>query len=317
MGIDIGRLGSMGIGLEDPAGTAQAAAVYLPYIENTIAGKHEPIENIAAKTSRIMDTDSTLGRRWGEGDIQINCDVVNSGYLWKVALGNELLVTGSPDNHTFYPSISGNTPKTVTLIHSRGSTDVQQYTLAAIDELTFEVTDGLMTLNASFMSRFPTTIASQTVTTTSGTVMSFANYYMQFGSTLTNALVQSQTAINEFSLTIANNLELIHRSGDNDVSTIRNKGIRVSGSYTVYFDSVTDRDAYYALNKRAMILTASGNNNESLRIRIPQFRINEADISTGLDDLYALTADFTVEDEIDSGVRLCDVRIQNSKSTVY
>ena len=66
-----------------------------------------------------------------------------------------------------------------------------------------------------------------------------------------------------------------------------------------------------------MVVTFSGNANESLRFRIPQFRLNEAAIDTGLDNFYALTADFTAEDEVDSGARLIDVRLQNNKASVY
>jgi len=243
--------------------------------------------------------------------------VVNSGYLWKVAMGNEQYVSGTPDYHTFYATISGNAPKTATLIHSRGSTDVEQFTYSAIDELTFEVSDSLATLTASFMSRFPTTATAQTVSTTSGSILAFRDYFIQFGANLTAAGTAVATPLSAFTLTIANNLEMIHRSGSNDVSAIRTKGMRVSGSYTLFFDSVTERNKYYLLEKRAMIMTASGYSNESLRLRVPEFRVNEADISTGLDDFYTITANFVVEDDIDSGVRFLDIRLANEKESVY
>src|SRR3990172_6549421 len=154
--IDIARLGGLGLAIETSAGTANTtASVYLPYSENSLRGHHEPIENISSRTSRIIDSDSVLGKRWAEGDVEILADVVNTGYLWKLALGNELLVTGTPNNHTFYPTVSGNTPLTATLINSRGSTDVEQYSFAAIDELNFEVSDGLATLNASWQAQHP------------------------------------------------------------------------------------------------------------------------------------------------------------------
>ena len=316
--IQISRLGSLGLAIETSAGTANTtASVYLPYSENSLRGHHEPIENISARTSRIMDSDSVLGRRWTEGDTEILSDIVNAGYLWKLALGNELYVSGTPSNHTFYPTFSGNTPLTATLINSRGSTDVEQYNYASIDELNFEVSDGLATLNASWQAQYPTAGAAQTATTTSGTVLAFKDYFINFGATLTAAGTNPTTPVSEFSLTIANNLEVIHRSGSSDVSVIRSKGLQVTGSYKLFFDSVTDRDAYYALNKRSMIVTFSGNANESLRFRIPKFRINEADIDTGLDDFYALTADFTAEDAVDLGDRLISVRLQNNKTSVY
>src|SRR3990167_1065684 len=145
--ISVGRLGSHGISIEASAGSANTtASAYLPYSDISLRGHHEPIENISARTNRIMDADSVIGKRWTEGDVEILADIVNSGYLWKLALGGELLVTGTPNNHTFYlyTTVSGNTPLTATLIQTRANTtDIEQYTYAAIDELTFEVSDGL------------------------------------------------------------------------------------------------------------------------------------------------------------------------------
>lgn len=317
--IDIGRTGSIGLAIEVSPGSANAtAAVYIPYSDApSLRGHHTPIENIPSNASRVMDKSSVIGKRWAEGDVAILADIVNSGYLWKLALGNELYTAGTPNNHTFYTTVSGNTPLTATLIYSRGTTDVEQYTFCAVDELNFEIAEGLGKMTAAFKGQFPVAGAAQTATTTSGTVIAFKDYFVNFGTTLTTAGTNPVTPINDFKLTIANNLEVIHRSGSSDVSTIRNKGLKVTGSYTVFFDSITDRDAYYALQKRSLILTASGINNESLRIRIPQFRINEADVKTGLDDFYAITANFVAEDVVDSGARLVDVRLQNTKASVY
>jgi len=316
MSITIGRLGYMGLGIETNPGEAVSADVFLPFTEASMRGHHEPLEVISSKTSRLMDTDSVVGKKWSEGDVAVDADVANSGYLWKLALGNEVLTTGTPNYHEFYITASGNTPKTATLIFGR-DTDVEQYVNAAVDELSLEVSDGIATMSCSFQAKFPTTGAAQTVTTTSGTVFSFKDMSVKFGATLSAASQASATPINEISLNIANNLEVIHRSGDSDVSTIRTKGARVSGSYTVFFDSETDKNAYYNLSKRAMEITFVGNANEELRIRIPEFRLSEDEISTGIDDFFVSSASFIAEDKVDSGVRLMDARLSNDKGTVY
>lgn len=312
----IGRLGYVGFALESSPGSVQAPAVYLPYTDISLRGHHEPLEIIAAKTSRLIDKDSVKGKQWGEGDIAIDLDVVNSGYLWKLALGNEQLDTGTPNSHTFYTTVSGNTPKTATLRFGR-ETDHEQYLYAAANELTMEVSDGLALLTTSLQSKFPTTIAAQTPTTTSGTIFSFRNLEVRFGSSLSAAAGAGATALSNLSLTLANNLETIHMSGSGDVTAIRTKGFKASGSYTLFFDSETDKNAYYALNKRAMEIKFTGNVNEELRIRIPRFRLSEGEITTGLDDFFVITAEFVAEDLVDSGCRLLDVRLQNTKDSVY
>ena len=316
MAITIGRLGYLGLGIESSPGTPVSASVYLPYTEVSMRNHHEPIEEIAAKTSRHMDRDSVQGKKWSEGDVKINMDVVNAGYLWKMALGSELLATGTPNNHTFYTTVSSNTPTTATLLWGR-DTDNEQYAFCALDELTLEVSDGLVEFTASMMGKFGTAIAAQSPTTTSGTVFSFKDMAVRFGADLTAAAIASATPVNDYQLTIANNVEVIHRSGSNDVSTIRNKGVRVNGEYTVFFEATTDRDAYYALNKRAMEVTFTGNANEATRIRIPRFRLDEGEISTGLDEFFVIKCSYVAEDVVDSGARLIDVRVQNSKSSTY
>ncbi len=320
LNINIARTGSLGIAIETAPGVVNStAAMYLPYTDNTLRGHHTPIENISARTSRIIDADSVIGKKWSQGDVKILADTKNSGYLFKLALGNELYQAGTPSVHIFYPTVSGNTPLTATLINSRGATDIEQYSYATLDNLDLEVTEGLMTVNASFMSQYPTTGSAQTVTTTSGTVFAFKDYFVQFGNDLTTAAASAAVPVSGFKMKIANNVEVIYRSGSPTISAIRSKGMKITGDYKLFFDGTTERDAYYNNTKRAMILTASGNSpNESLTIRVAKFGIREANIATGIDEFYALTADWTAEDDVDTqGTRFVSVVLNNDKTSVY
>ncbi len=314
----IGRLGYLGVGIETSGGSAATASVYLPYTEITMRGHHTPLDVTSSKTSRNIDTGSVLGKKWAEGDVGIDLDVVNSGYLFKLALGNEQLATGTPNVHTFYTTVSGNTPKTATLIFGR-DTDVEQYTFCSPDQMTMQVTEGIATLKTTFKGKFPVPGVAQTVTTTSGTVLSFKDMNVKFGADLTTAAAASATPVNEFSLVLANNVEEIWQSGSADVTTVRNKGLSVKGTYTVYFDSETDKNAYYALNKRALQVSFSGNANETLTFRVPRFRLSETDISTGIDTFFMVKASWQAEDIVDSGTatRLMDIVLSNDKATVY
>lgn len=318
MAISIGRLGSLGLGIENTPGSAASASVYLPYTDISLRGHHEPMEVTSSKASRLMDTSSVVGKKWSEGDVTINLDVINSGYLFKLALGNELYEAGTPSNHTFYTSVSGNTPKTATLIYTRADTDIEQYTYSTVNELSVEVPAGeLATVKASFMGSFPTVPASQTPTTTSGTVITFTSANGYFGSSLTTAEGAAATPLNSWTMNLANNAELIYQTGSANITAVRTKGFRASGTYVLYFNATTDRDAHYALNKRSMEIQMTGNANEQFRVRIPQFRLQENEISTGLDDFYVVTADWVAEDVVDSGARVIDVRLQNNKTALY
>jgi hypothetical protein len=88
----------------------------------------------------------------------------------------------------------------------------------------------------------------------------------------------------------------------------------------LFFDSETDKNAYYALNKRAMEVKFVGmSSTEDLTIRIPQFRLSEGEITTGLDDFFVINADFVAEDEVDSttATRFIDVKLRNTKAAAY
>lgn len=318
----IGRLGSLGIGLESVPGTPVAATDFINYTDISMRGYHEPIEVIGSTSSRYIDRTSVVGKKWSEGDISMDVDTTMTGYFLKMALGNEILTAGSPNIHDFYVTASGNTPKTATMYFDRKA-DVQRYSYVAMNELSLEVSDGLATMTGSFMGDFPDTTTEQTVTVTSGTVMAFPNFEMRLGSSLTTAAAANNTPVNEFSLTITNNVEVLHQTGSETPVALRTKGIQVTGSYTLFFDNENEKNAYYNLNKRAMEIKLTGNLNEEIRFRIPTFRLNEAEISTGIDDFFVVSTEFTAEDivggggSLDSGVRLIDARITNSKNSVY
>lgn len=324
MAIDIGRLVQVGFALEDTALTPEASPdVYLePSDGVSIQAKHEPIPVEHATGSRLMDVSSVKGKQWSEGDLPTNLDAVKSGYLFKLALGNEVLATGTPNVHTFYTTVSGNAAKTATLWVKRSSADEERFSVAC-DNLTLDVTDGLGTLTASMMGAFPSTSATASYTTTSGTVFAFPNYAVKFGNTLTAASSAGATPLTSFQLTIANNLELIHRSqstagtGSHNVQAIRTKEFKVSGSYTLFFENEAHYQEYKNHNKQAMIASFYGNTNEQLDIKIPRIRLEDATIDTGLSDFFAVTGNFVAEDVVDSGVRMINVIASNGKSTVY
>jgi len=318
MAIAIGRTGYLGVGIETTPGQAVSPAIYLQYTDISMRGHHEPIEITSSKASRLMDKDSVVGKKWSEGDVAIDADVISAGYFCKMALGNELYEAGTPSTHTFYVAASGNTPRTATFVYGR-DTDVEQYTNVAMNELKLEVSDALVKLTGSFQGQYPTDGVTQTVTTTSGTHISFKDMSVQFGNDLTTALQSAATPVSDFKLSIANNLETIYRSGSNTVSTIQTKGLRVTGSYKIFFENLTDRNAYYNLTKRAMYVTMSGNNNESMKIRIPRFRLSEGEIATGLDDYFVVNCSFVAEDFVDggTGTRLVDIVMENDKASLY
>ena len=312
----IGRLGSIGIGIEATPGTPVAASVYVPYIDSTVRERHTPLPIVSAMTDRIADENSVNGKHWGEGDFGLVADIVNSGYLWKMALGQELYTAGTPSTHQFFTTVSGNTPTTATIIYSR-SADVIQLANSACEKLTFSFKDGLVDMKMTVKSQQPTIVGSQTATTTSGTFLAFKDATFKLGPTLGS--LGAATPINEFALEINNNLDLVYQTGNQSPTLVLMKQVTIKGSFSKLFDDVTERNAFTALTKRALELNLVGNANESLRIRIPQFRNEDSDVTTALDNFYMVKTHFVAEDLTDSStaIRYIEVRLQNNKTSVY
>lgn len=323
----IGRLGSLGLAIEATPGTAEASPdIFVPFTENSLRGHHEPLMDISSRTSRIKDHSSVKGKQWGEGSVQMYLDSINAGYLFKMALGTEdrTQKQASPPvhDHLLTPTVSGNAVTAATLWDNKG-VDTERYSYAAIDTCEVEVTnDGIATINAGLMAQFPTQGATApTQTTTSGYVYTWKDMTAQFGSTLAVAEAASATKLTNFKLNITNNLELNYKSGSQSPDTITYGELEVTGSYTLFFENVTDRDNYYNLSKQSAIITLAGAGlgggyTEELQFRMKKLMIEDIDMETGLAELFAITANFRLEWDQDQAGFL-DVVVRNAKATNY
>jgi hypothetical protein len=323
MALKIGRIGYLGLGVESSPGTAVPSTTTIPFINNTIHGKHTPLQDISARASRAKDYGSVIGKQWSEGEVDVNVDTLNIGFLLKCALGNETVNTISAPNsvydHLFYTTVSGNTPTTATLYNYQG-VDVQQYASMAVDKFDLEIKDGLATAKVGWKGFFPTS-GAHTLATVSGTLLNYSGYTMKLGSTLTLAGAASASAVTDFILQIKNNVDVIYESGQSRTSRVFMKQFEVGGSFTRFFESPTDRDNYYNLNKQSLILTASGiglpgGSVESLTINLAKLAYTDVSITTGLDTFYAVKTTFTGEVDVVQGKQM-DIVLRNFRSSAY
>ena len=320
MSLKIGRQGLLGLGIESTPGTPVSQTTVVPFITNTLGGKHTAQADIAARGSRAADFTSVVGKQWGEGEVDVNVDLTNIGFFLKLAFGNEIVsnpATGVYD-HLFYTTISGNTPTTATLFNYQGL-DTQKFASMAIDKMDLDIKDAFMTAKVGFKGFFPTS-DNFTQTTVSGTLVNFDNYTIKLGSTLVAALAAAAKPITEFMLTINNNAEVIFESGKNTASRVAWKNLKITGSFTQFFETVKERDDYYNLNKSSLILTASGNNiagyQEAMTINLAKLLYTDAAISTGLENFYAVKTTFTAEvDPVQA--KQIDAVLRNQRVSAY
>lgn len=329
MALEIGRQGYLGFALEGTAGTPESTpSVFLPFTENSLMEKHEPLMDISSRASRVKDRDSVVGKKWAEGNVATYIDATNIGYLLKLALGNETktVVGGTPEvnDHQFYPTTSGNTPKSATMWNYRGDTpSVKQYAFSCADTLELEVTnEEIATVTSSIISDFPTKVTAPTLTTTSGTLMTWKDMSVKFGTDVNNALLQTATKLTNLKIEVANNVEAQYRSGNNEPDTFTVGELEVTGEYTLFFEDDTELDAYRDMTKRAMVIDLTGANigggyTERVRFNIARMVIEDHDEATDLDGVWALTQNFRVIQGTSTNPGYFDVIVRNLKTTIY
>jgi len=322
----MGRLGYLGLAIEAVPGTPEATPdLFVPFTENSLRGHHEPLVDISARQTRVQQYGSVAGKRWGEGSVTIYLDSLNSGYFFKLGLGLEANTqkNSSPPvyDHLFTPTVSGNAVTAATLWDYKG-VDVEQYSYAAIDTLELEVNnDGIATITAGFMAKAPSSVSAPTFTPASGTLFTWKDMSLRFGATVAAALAASATKITNFKLQVANNLDLNYKSGSNQPDTVTYGAVTVKGSYTLFFESATERDRYYNLTKQSMVLQLAGAGlgvgyTELLQLVFKKTMIEDMDMETGLDSLFAITCNFIAEWDQDQAGYF-EATLRNQKSTTY
>jgi len=322
MTLQLGRLGSISLGIESAPGTPVSATTSIPFITNSFQGKHKPIEDISVRASRAQNFSSVMGQKWSEGEVEFNIDSLNVGFFLKLATGNENLntiQTGVYD-HLFYTTTSGNTPLTATMYVYQG-VDYQKFASVCVDKIDFSIKDALMTAKASLKGFFPTSASTTAPTTVSGTVFSFGSYNLKFGSSLIAAASAAAQPVTDFSLSINNNADVVFESGQPNASRVFWKQLQITGTWTQYFETASDRDSYLAFTKESAILTASGialagGNNESLTFNFAKLAYTDNTIDTGIDNFFAIKTSFVAEvDPLQA--KQFDTVLRNYRSTVY
>jgi len=295
MAIKIGREGSLGIGIERTPGTSVTASKWIPFLTCTLHGTQEILEDEAARGIRERVGGAIAGPKRGEGDVEMLLDAMNAPYLIVPALGAVSTTAATTQAYTHTISVkSTNAPKTMTLIYDNGIAS-RVFTNGVINTFEIGVSDGLATLSASVLSKFPTT-KTGTKSITGETILGFKDYNLYFTTTTNStyttlkAAVLANTAtatkLSALSFRYNNNAEIQHVSGDEDVESVSMGQVEIEGDYTLFFEDTTERDIYEGLDKRAMIIQFKGatvdSTTEQIFIGLPRIHLRERPIDTAI-----------------------------------
>lgn len=299
MSIKQGREPFVGVGIETVAGTGVIAEKYLPFVTCTLRGMHEPMEDDAAKGVRDRVWGAITGRKRGEGDIEIYVDAENAPYLLYPALGSVTSDTASGESAVYDHVITRkttSTPKTLSILYN-DTQDTRKFTYSTINTLELAVSDGLATISANILSKFPST-GTASLSITEERILAFKDYTIKLGSGATGtaalaaANAASATKVRSFNLRINNNAEAIYQSGDASCQDIAVAQFEVEGDYTLFYEGTTERAFYETMlvgsdAVRAMVVTFTGDSigtasSEKIKIEIPNFFIRERGVDTAI-----------------------------------
>lgn len=314
MSIKQGREPYIGVGIEATPGTPVNASKYLPFVTCTLRGINEALEDEAAKGVRERVWGSIIGKQHGEGDIEIYVDANNAPYLLYPALGSMSNNTNSVPSGVYNHVITRKTtsvPKTLSIVYN-DTQDTRKYTFATVNTLELSVSDGLATISANILSKFPTS-GTASLSITEERILSFKDYTIKFGSgatgtaALTAAAAATATEVRNFTLKINNNAEAVYQSGNASAADIVVAQFEVEGDYTLFYESTKDRVHYETMLDganpvRAMIVTFTGDaigtpasSTEMIKIEIPRFHLKERSVDTAVAGFITENPSFVAE----------------------
>lgn len=317
MPLNIGRKGWIGIGLQTAFQVPGTIADYVDFTENTLTGIQDQIPVDHATSLRDKVSTTVPSKEWSEGDFEMYADNKTAGYFLVSALGTvqSVNLAGSVYRHTITRNNS-NTPQYMTITNDR-AVDRQLYPDVCVDNLELSVGTDLATVKSKLMGNFPQTTTSGTKTTTSGNIFNFANAQFAFGTTISGAQAATPLKPHDFKFTINNNAETVFGHGTVTPRSINYRQFESSSEFTLYFETTTERDAYYAQTKQAASFELIGNGigggfNESIVLNMYKTTFQGFTLETGLDNYYAEKAKLTHEYDYATG-RTVDAVITNTK----
>lgn len=292
MGLNIGRKGWVGIGLQSGFQVPATIADYVDFTDNSLHGQVEQLQVDHATSQRDKLASTVTGKQWSEGDFSMYADSNKIGYFLVSALGTVQTASlgGGVYRHTITRNNS-NTPQYLTITNDR-AVDREIYADICVDELELDIADDIAEAKMKLVGNYPQTTTSGVKTTTSGNVFNFANANFAFSTTISGAQSATNLRPHDFKLTINNNAEAVHAHGYNTPRSVNYKEFEASAEFNLYFENTTDRDAYYNQSKQAASLQLLGNgigggNRESLAFNFYKTSVESFELETGLDDYYA------------------------------
>ena len=258
------------------------------------------------------------------------CKVVTKDSATQLTLDEDLFAlsgghtyeVGTPVcKHTITTQNSNASMKTATINVKEGSIDIEKYANVVVDSLTLSASNGYAELDVELVGKFGVA-GALSASYTEETKMAYSDMTVKFGTTITNAIAASATAVKSLTIKDANNVltDEAFLSGSNEPAS---GGFvagpqSVTGSYTLHFKDATELDKYKADTKNAMVVDLTGAaigdaEHERIRVRLASLQLIKEPREYEVDGVVVLTQDFIGEYSA-TETKSIDVEITNENN---
>ena len=300
----IGRLGSIGIGVETTRGTAVAPTFWVPVTGKDFDDKVDYIDNDSGMGNIMEKNDAIPNHRWGEGGYD--------GKIFDRSVGAELVAlfgqapvstqraTSGVYDHVFNLANS-NQHKSLSLSY-KDANESLRWAMAMLNSWSLEgATDNYVRRTAGYISKKAETGVTQTASYTEENEFGPADISFVLGTveSLTSLDGGSSIGATGGSIEISKNAEAQYKLGNNEPDDIVNKQFAVTGTVDLFMDDTTYKALVLAGGKVSMrvkllntAIDLGSGHNPGLNIDLARVKLGEFEGGFDNNDVRTQTINF-------------------------
>lgn len=300
----IGRLGSIGIGVEATRGTAVAPTFWVPVTGKDFDDKVDYIDNDSGMGNIVEKNDAIVNHKWGEGgydgkifDRSVGAELV--ALFGQAPVSTQRAATGVYD-HVF--NLAQNNQHNSLSLSYKDANESLRWAMAMLNSWNLEgATDNYVRRTAQYISKKATTGVSQTAAYTEENEFGPSDISFVLGTkdSLTSLDAASSIGATGGSIEISKNAEAQYKLGNNEPDDIVNKQFAVTGTVDLYMDDTTYKTLVNAggqVSLRCKLLNTAidlgSGHNPGLNIDLPRVKLGEFSGSFDNNDVRTQTISF-------------------------
>lgn len=301
----IGRLESVGLGIEATAGTAVAPQVYVRHLKNGIQRQATKLENTSAMGRVEAVNDSATSKVWSEGSIEGKVADISVGYFLYNLIGPPVTTDHADSNaavktHT-YDVLQNNIPSylTVGVINPVAS---RRHALAVVDEFEIKSEAGEWVTFAAGVKAKDGVAASDTAVYVEETEFTGKDTSIKLASNVAGLGAAPALDASSLTLKIERKSEPHFALGSTAPNSMSTGAFRATGEFVIRYNSTDYEDDWIDNTKQALqikfensAVTIGAAAHPSLTFTGPQARLTTFQKSDDLDEIVTATVGFAFE----------------------